>query len=262
MKKPTRYRNQSIERTFRILKVLGSTPYYFRLADVARRAELSPPTTYRLLATLTELGAVNKDPLTGRYGLGLQIYRLAHRETYMRGLQRLAQPVLRDLSGQLGMTVHLAAFDGLQAIIQERIAAAAEDRLPIKLGMRVDTHATALGKAMLAFRPPAESLEIFRNHPLPAHTAQTIRNATTLERELAQIRARGFAIDHGELFPDIRCVAAPILNTTERGNIAISIAGRAEKLSPRRIEQLGKQIVEAAGTIQEALRGVARKRDA
>ncbi len=252
------YRNQSVDRLFAIMEVLGRSPYHVRLADIARRCELAPPTAYRMLSVMVRLGYVSKDSATGRYALGTRLYRLAHRETYLRSLVRLAQPRLQALAGKIGETAHIAAFDGVQVVIRGRIPAGSTARVPTRVGMRLDTHASALGKAMLATRPAAEIADLFLDQPLSRHTASTLVTLDGLTRELVEARRRGFAVSRGERFEHIWCVAAPILNSLGLGNIAISVCIPPSRTTARDVERVGRLVRATATEIQDASLGNAK----
>lgn len=249
------YRNQSIDRLFAIMEVLGRSPYHLRLADVARRCDLAPPTAYRLLSVMVRLGYVAKDAATGRYALGTRLYRLAHRETYLRSLVRLAQPQLQALAAKIGETVHIAAFDGVQVVLRGRIAAGRSARVATRVGMRLDVHASALGKTMLATRPAAEIAELFVDQPLSRHTPSTLVTLDQLDRDLQEARRRGFAVSRGERFERIWCAAAPVLNSLGLGNIAISACLPSVRPAPREVERIGKLVRATAIEIQEASLG-------
>ena len=252
------YRNQSIDRAFAIMEVLGRSPYHMRLAEIARRCGMAAPTTYRMLSVMVHLGYVSKDSETARYALGTRLYRLAHRETYLRSLVRLAQPRLQALAAQLGETVHIAAFDGVQVVIRGRIPAGSSARVPTRVGMRLDVHASALGKAMLSTRPAAEIAELFLDQPLARYTGTTIATVDQLERDLVQARHRGFAVSRGERFDHIWCAAAPVLNSLGLGNIAISVCIPPRQATVRDAERVGRLVRAAASEIQDASLGNAK----
>jgi IclR family acetate operon transcriptional repressor len=66
---------------------------------------------------------------------------------------------------------------------------------------------------------------------LVGFTPNTIVHAAALRRELARIRAQGYAFDRGDHHITVRCVAAPIRNIA-----AISVSGPAERgLAPARL---------------------------
>lgn len=252
------YRNQSIDRLFAIMEVLGRSPYHLKLAEIARRCDLAPPTAYRMLSVMVRLGYVGKDSATGRYSLGTRLYRLAHRETYLRSLVRLAQPQLQALAAKIGETVHIAAFDGAQVVIRGRIPAGRSARVPTRVGLRVDAHASALGKTMLATRPAAEIAELFLDHPLSRHTAATLTVLDRLQRDLGEARRRGFAVSRGERFEHVWCAAAPVLNSLGLGNIAISACLPPGRTTARDVERIGRLVRATATEIQEASLGNAR----
>jgi IclR family acetate operon transcriptional repressor len=253
------YRNQSIDRLFAIMEVLGRSPYHLRLAEVARRCGLAPPTAFRMLSVMARLGYVSKDAATGRYALGTRLYRLAHRETYLRSLVRLAQPRLQALAAKIGETVHIAAFDGAQVVIRGRIPGGRSAGVPTRVGMRLDAHASALGKAMLSTRHAAEITELFRDQPLTRHTDNTLVTLAQLERELVEARQRGFAVSRGERFNHVWCAAAPVLNSLGLGNIAISACLPPARImarpAARDVERIGRLVRATALEIQEASLG-------
>lgn len=252
------YQNQSIDRVFAIMEVLGRTPYHMRLAEIARRCGMAAPTAYRMLSIMVRLGYVSKDAETTRYALGTRLYRLAHRETYLRSLVRLAQPRLQALAARLGETVHIAAFDGVQIVIRGRIPTGGSARVPTRVGMRIDAHASALGKAMLSTRPAAEIAELFLDQALTRHTESTLTTIDRLEQDLVEARRRGFAISRGERFNHVWCAAAPVLNSLGLGNIAISVCVPASRTTARDVERVGRLVKATAAEIQDASLGNAK----
>jgi IclR family acetate operon transcriptional repressor len=190
--------------------------------------------------------------------LGTRLYRLAHRETYLRSLVRLAQPRLQALAARLGETVHIAAFDGVQIVVRGRIPAGGSARVPTRVGMRIDAHASALGKTMLSTRPAAEIAELFLDQALTRHTESTLTTVDSLERDLVEARRRGFAISRGERFNHVWCAAAPVLNSLGLGNIAISACIPASRTTARDVERVGRLVKATAAEIQDASLGNAK----
>lgn len=88
---------------------------------------------------------------------------------------------------------------------------------------RDPAHATALGKAILAFQPEGEVKEIVKTRGLKRLTKETITDEQTLlKAELNRVRAAGYAVDEEESMLGDRYVGAPIFvapaseNTTVR----------------------------------------------
>ena len=79
---------------------------------------------------------------------------------------------------------------------------------------------------------------------MPALTPQTITSPAALQRELAQIRARGYALDNGEQEIGVQCIAVPVPGAPAL--TAISISGPEARLTPPVIERAVPLLQEAA----------------
>jgi DNA-binding IclR family transcriptional regulator len=91
-------------------------------------------------------------------------------------------------------------------------------------------------------------------NPLASFTALTITDKQELERELDEIKARGWAGELGELYPGVASIAAPIED--RRGLIAgaISVSGPAERLCEDSLPR-----AELVGYVMQAARTVSRE---
>ncbi|MGX6447537.1 helix-turn-helix domain-containing protein, partial [Patulibacter sp. S7RM1-6] len=69
----------------------------------------------RSLRALVDTGLVERDPTTGRYRLGLEIYALAA-ATAERRLLAMAPDILRHLAAELDETVHLCTLHGVEVL--------------------------------------------------------------------------------------------------------------------------------------------------
>jgi len=83
---------------------------------------------------------------------------------------------------------------------------------------RRPAHATAVGKALLAFAP-ADVLRRMATAQLTAYTPHTLTRADQLHHALHLVRRSGVALDRGELVAETRSVAVPVLGP---GDVAIA----------------------------------------
>jgi IclR family acetate operon transcriptional repressor len=97
-----------------------------------------------------------------------------------------------------------------------------------EVGNRVALHCTGVGKALLAAVPPAQASQLIGADPLPAQTAATITDPAALHAEIALIRARGYALDEGEMEVGVRCVAVGLPGATP---MAVSVSGPAVRMT-------------------------------
>jgi IclR family transcriptional regulator, KDG regulon repressor len=226
------YSNISLERGAVLLEALDRAATPQSLTDIAREVGLNRATTFRLLAVLQQLGYAHKNQRTGRYTLGHKIYAIGRT---VRGIETAvddAAPFVRRLAGELGMTTFVAALQGNQAVVHDKVEPPGGINLHTSIGMRIDAHASSGGKALLASRPAEEVRELYRSHPLYRHTGRTITTLPGLLAELDIIRKRGYAIDTGELIPSVETLAVPVMSTVERALIAISTTGNVSGMSP------------------------------
>jgi IclR family acetate operon transcriptional repressor len=89
-------------------------------------------------------------------------------------------------------------------------------------------HATALGKAILAFSDP-EFVDSVLGCPLLQQTEKTVTDPRELRKELARVRAERVAYDVEESRLGLFCVSAPVF-TGQGGPVAgaISVTGATE----------------------------------
>ena len=227
----TRYANNSLMRGSAILEALDRVGAPLSLTDIARETGLNRSTAFRLLAVLQQLGYAHKNERTGRYTLGHKIYAIGRT---VRGIETVvgdAAPFVRRLAGELGMTTFVAALQGTQAVVHDKVEPPGGINLHTSIGMRIDAHASSSGKALLAGRPVEEIRELYRSHPLYRHTGRTITTLPGLLAELDTIRRRGYAVDTGELVPSVETLAVPVMSTVERALIAISTTGNVSAMT-------------------------------
>jgi IclR family acetate operon transcriptional repressor len=101
------------------------------------------------------------------------------------------------------------------------------------VGDRRPLHATSLGKAILAFLPPAEREEILHGLPLDRHTERTVTTLAALRASLDETRRAGVSVSVDELVRGASGVAAPILDRTGRVVGACSIGGPTDRMRSR-----------------------------
>jgi IclR family KDG regulon transcriptional repressor len=117
------------------------------------------------------------------------------------------------------------------------------------VGGRHPAYASAMGKVLLASLPPERIEATLQGRELAALTPRTITDKTALQRELEQIRVRGFALDDEEAFPGIRCVAAPIRDQSGRVVAAVSATIPVQRLGDQRVHELAQLVMETGARI-------------
>jgi DNA-binding IclR family transcriptional regulator len=217
--------------------------------DLADRCGLNRSTAWRILATLEDEGLVERDPETGRYGVGYALVALGAAAGHAP-LVRRAHAAVRALAEACLETASLAVPRGLQLVYVDQVQAThvmAADWL----GRATPLHATSTGKALLAWMAEDE-LGAALPGRLERFTDTTITTRAVLRGELADIRARGFAVSRGELEPALWGVSAPVLDGG-RAIAIISVWGAETRIRARGLDALGERTTAAASEIAAAV---------
>ncbi|CAM5487583.1 hypothetical protein SHIRM173S_07294 [Streptomyces hirsutus] len=91
------------------------------VADICAVTDLPPATVHRMLATLSEHGAIERTG-RGRYRLGPRLWRLGHGVPDIRLLRDCARPALVDLHASTRLPVALVTREGDRLHIIDKIA--------------------------------------------------------------------------------------------------------------------------------------------
>jgi DNA-binding IclR family transcriptional regulator len=157
------------------------------------------------------------------------------------------------LSRITNQSVHLALFDGREAIVVHRVEMNSEGGgTPLTMIEAAPVHCTSVGKAILAFQP-REVCDSIIEAGLKKFTDRTITVAAKLRTELAHIRKRGYAVDDGEHQPGLRCIGAPIRDSQQRVIASVSVSGPAWRIPAAEIENLAAVVIHHANQISANL---------
>ena len=237
---------RSITRAVKILDAFrnGST---LTTTELARSLRIPKSSIYEILSTLVAEGLVEKND--GRYRLGLRLIELAHAARQDMELGRIARPLIEKLRDELDETVQLTVLDRDEILYVEGCESSRQLRTFFEPGDKAPLYCTALGKAILAFRPTPEIARILRGKGLRAFTPRTLTDPTALARDLARTAARGYSIDDREHEEGVRCIGAPIRNREGQVFASISVSGPAHRVSPARDAQIAPRVAAVADEV-------------
>jgi IclR family acetate operon transcriptional repressor len=216
---------QSVHRALDVLEALAAAGGTASLSDLAAACGLPAPTLHRLAGTLAGRGYLRQAP-DRRYSLGSRLVPLGADANALLGERAL--PVLRALAELSGESANLAVLTQGRAEYVAQAPGRHAMRIFTQVGNRVDLHCTGVGKALLAALPPGQAGQLIGTAPLAARTATTITDPAALREEIALIRARGYALDEGEMEIGVRCVAVALPGPAP---MAVSVSGPAARMT-------------------------------
>lgn len=210
-----------------LLDALGGARAVMGVTELAQVVNLPKATAHRLLTVLIDSGYVRR-AAGDKYALSTRAFELGNQVAVARanGLRDRSMPVLAELYAQTREVIHLAVPAGASVLYVEKLFGPESARIGTAVGTRRPQHATALGKAMLAFSDSHGS-ETMQSRYL-RFTAFTIATPDRLGRALDKVREEGYATDFEESVLGISCIAVPVLDRRTRKPVAaISLAAGA-----------------------------------
>lgn len=185
--------SRSVLRALEILDLLAVTERPLGLAQIAKEFDIPKSSCLALMRALCARSFARQEP-GGGYLLGLRAFEVG--AAYLRTVTPVgaATAELRGLTERLGMTSHFAVLEGDEVVyLAKQDPPGTGVRLASSLGARLSAWTTAVGKAQLAFRLPADG---------------------GAAAELDEVRRRRYAVDDGVTAGGIRCVAAPVFDVS------------------------------------------------
>lgn len=242
-------RVKATETSFRIVELLDRKTGA-GVSELAREVDVSKSAVYKHVKTLERLGYLVRDG---------DDYHLSNRFLSLgRGArERLPLDAIRDVISDLAETTeHTSSFivhENDRGVYALRISSDETDD-GITEGDVAPLHATAGGKAILAFLSADEREEVIDSAGLDVLTDKTITDSRALEQELRSVRDQRIAFDREEFLDGHQCVASPVVGGDGEPVGAVSVTGNIHHMSGKRLEEdVTGLVTSAAKSIENAL---------
>lgn len=226
--------------TSKVLAILGAFDAAhprLTLTEVAARSGVPLSTAHRLVRELERWQALGRGP-DGRLSVGLRLWELG--QLAPARLQDLAHPWLQEVFAGTGENVHLAVRDGVEVLYVDKVYGRRAVPIVSRTGGRLPMHPTGVGKALLAYEPDW-FVHSYLARELERPTPHTITEPGRLARELATVRAQGYALTYEEMTLGSCSAAAPVLvDGRAVAALGIVLASRRARELPRLVEILRK----------------------
>jgi DNA-binding IclR family transcriptional regulator len=226
-----------LDRAFALLNAFGPTDERLTLTELSRRTGLYKSTVLRLLGALEHGGFIRKLS-DGQYAIGHQPLRLA--TLYQRSFQvgPVVEPILQQLSRDLGETASFYVRQGDQRLVLYRVEPSRSVRVAIRVGEEFAIDKGASGKVLLAF---TESSDPRWN----------------------DVREQLFAVSYGERDPETTSASVPVFDSTGMITGALTVSGPKGRFGDAAtIHAALKALLLSAKQATTALGGMAARYDA
>jgi len=246
-------RSHSIQSIFRAISVLRSFTVnkpILGVTELSRMTGLHKTTVSRILMTLGEERIVEKDNVSGKYRLGVELISIA--APVMVNLREIAKPLMQKLSETTQEVVDLAVLDGEQTVNIEQAISNWQIRISSWNITRNVLHASSTGKVLLAYRPP-EEIERVIGRGLNKIASETITDPDLFRKELLKIRLQGFATAINEYEDGLFAVAAPIRDFSNTVIACVSTAAPLYRTPADKMQVIISSTIHTAIEVSKAL---------
>ena len=224
-----------------------------RFTELEERSALPKATLHRLLNDLSEERLVRFDERASSWSAGYRILEMANRIWTRSDIRVLARDQLLALNALSGETVQVSVLADVHAVVIDHVESSRSVRHSSGIGSRAPLYCTGAGKVLLAWCDVARRREILDRTSFARRTPNTLVARTPLERELAAVSERGYAIDAEEHFLGTCCIAAPVVDASGQAIAALSITAPTFRTSAEELASWSAPLVAAAAEVSRRL---------
>jgi DNA-binding IclR family transcriptional regulator len=238
---------QSVDRAIRVLTALQGARR-MSLSELSARLELAPSTTHGIVRTLVEHGMVVQERGSSRYQLGPAVLRLGNVYLDTLELRSKAIPWAEDLARRTGLAVRTGVLLIDDVVIIHHEPRPDGTRQMPEVGIVIPSHASALGKAMLAFLPE-ETERLLDDGELQSMTGDTLTSPDAVRRQLEEVRATGIAREQDEAVLGEGAVASPVFDSWGDvvGAIGVVVSGTSDEDPADRVRETARALSRELG---------------
>lgn len=244
---------QSVDRAIRVLGALQGARR-LSLSEVAARLELPPSTVHGILKTLLAHGMVLQERDSARYQLGPAVLKLGNVYLDTLELRSRALTWSEELARRTGYAVRTGVLLLDEVVIIHHEPRPDGSRQMPEVGIVIPAHASALGKAVLAYLPD-QAERLITGAGLRSMTGETVTDPAALRQQLDDARASTVATEREEAVLGECSLASPIFDSSGLPAGAIGVVVPTVDWPPA--DSLTAAVREAARNISREL-GAAR----
>lgn len=242
----------SVERAFRILRVVGDEPR--TLSQIAETVGMPLSTASRFLGSLQGTGAVARGT-DGVYRIGPAISELAGRERTDPDLLGLAQPHLATLANLSGETsgVATALGDSILHLGQTNLDLDSDVIVRDWTGFQAPMHSGCTGFVIMAWWP-TERVDRYLSQQLESFSDRTMTDPKDIRSRLSEIRQRGVLWSTDEYAQGVTSVAAAVRDHRGEAVGALHVHGPSYRFpDTKHTKALEAELLQGAGRMSAAL---------
>jgi DNA-binding IclR family transcriptional regulator len=234
----------NLDRALRIMEHLSTRQEGGSITDIATQLSLPKNSVFRIVRTLAASGYLDERGKSWR--LSPKILSLGYTAVQSTHLISACMDEMRALRDEINETIFVGAISEGKVVILEELASFQLVKFTIEIGHKVPIHASAPGKAILAYLPPAEQRDLLAHIAFTRFNDRTIPGMKAMQTEIEKVLGLGYALDLGEEVAEIWCAASPVLDYRAYPIASIWLSGPQFRLVKMDLERVGALVREHA----------------
>ena len=199
-----------------------------RITELGSELDMANSTIHRHLATLHQRGYVVK--VGDEYHIGLRFLDLGEHARNREAAYQMAADKVVELAEETDERAQFIVEEHGYGVYVHRALGANAVKTDPGIGKHAPLHATAAGKAIMAFLPSDRLEAVIERHGLTPETENTITSRKVLLAQLDDIRDREYSVNNEEHISGLRAIGAPIKHPTGEIIGAVSVSGPTRRM--------------------------------
>jgi len=242
------YSIKAVEAALELLEMVSEQDTHTDLSHLAAKVGMTHNRVFRILATLTEKGLIERNDVSGCYQMGNNAITLAQKMLRHSSVINLAHPVMETLARKHSEAVYMTVIRGDDVLYLDMVDCEQQIKAMPIVGNKYPFFTNAAGKVIKALesRDLVDTLLSKKKSGL-----KNMPNPQKLATELMEIRSNGgVAIDCNGLGEGINSVAVAVKDYAGTVIGAITLLAPAFRMVQERMEiEILPSLIEAAALI-------------
>lgn len=199
----------SISKGIAILRLLGSADLPLTITEIARQTKLTPSSCHDLVTTLVQIGFVQPNAIGKSYQIGARMLRLAKLALMPPGNFLEIQRSMNLIADRYDISLSVLRAFGMSHYISTLVSdGGAPIRIRLSAGQKYPLLRGATGKFFAAYGNPGREGYLDRLADINVSSSKDIKR---FDAEVAEAKARGWAVDRAKAQRGVATIAVPIL---------------------------------------------------
>ena len=245
----SKYTIPNLHNALVLVELISHQSKGMNLSEMIQQTNIPKTTLFRMCSTLMDAGYMMKDEESGNFILSRKFLRIGLAALGEESLIEKALAPMRNLRDKVNETVLLGTLMDNDVALLEQVIGNHPFTFFIKPGNHFVMHASAPGKALLAFLKDEDREAVFSKIEMTAYNERTITDRAAMMEEIKDIRQKGYAVDRAEEMDGVHCVAAPIFDQYRHPLAVIWTTGPSARIKEEFFERVGQEVMACAHKI-------------